>query len=93
MAFTGSHMAGKDARIVLMTRRENIRSAVRDRIARLLILLAAILLLGDLVWIFPHLTSLVLAAVRRSPEGTMLGAALALLVAAWVIRRRSETAP
>jgi len=76
-----------------MTRRENTRSAVRDRIAKLLIILAAILLLGDLVWIFPHLTSLLLDAVRRSPEGTMLAAALALLVAAWVIRRRSEMAP
>ena len=76
-----------------MTRRESTRSAVRDRIAKLLIILAAILLLGDLVWIFPHLASLLLTAVRRSPEGTMLAAALALLVAAWVIRRRSETAP
>lgn|GEM_PF-6738953 len=71
-----------------MTRREGTPSAVRNRIAKLLIILAAILLLGDLVWIFPHLASLLLAAVRRSPEGALLAAALALLITAGVIRRR-----
>lgn len=61
---------------------------MRDRVAKLLIVLATLLLLGDLAWIFPHLASLLLAAVRRSPEGAILAAALALLITAGVIRRR-----
>ena len=59
---------------------------MRNRIAKLLILSAALLILGDLAWVLPRLAPFLLAAVRRAPETAMLAGALCLLVAAWVIR-------
>jgi hypothetical protein len=59
---------------------------MRDRIAKLLIGLAAVLILADLAWVFPRLAFLLLDAVRRSPEVAMLAGALGLLVAAWAVR-------
>ena len=79
-------MTGKDARMMGMTRQEETHPVLRDRIARILIALAAFLLLADVVWVFPHLAALLLDAVRRSPEGEILAAAFVLLVAAWWIR-------
>ena len=59
---------------------------MRDRIAKLLIGLAVVLLLGDLVWVFPRLVSALLDAVRRAPETALLAGAFGLFLAAWVIR-------
>jgi hypothetical protein len=64
---------------------------MRNRIAKLLILSAALLILGDLAWVLPRLAPFVLAAVRRAPETAMLAGALCLLIAAWVIRRRPRS--
>jgi hypothetical protein len=59
---------------------------MRDRIAKLLIGLAVVLILGDLAWALPRLAPSMLRAVRDSPETAILGTALALLVAAWLLR-------
>jgi hypothetical protein len=59
---------------------------MRDRIAKLLISLAVVLILGDLAWVFPRVAFLLLDAVRRSPEMAMLAGALGLLIAARVVR-------
>jgi hypothetical protein len=65
---------------------------MRDRIAKLFIVLAAVLILADLAWVFPRLAIPLLDAVRRSPELVMLAAAFGLLIAARVVRsgRRVE---
>jgi len=59
---------------------------MRDRIAKLLIGLAVVLILGDLAWALPRLAPSVLQAVRDSPETAILGTALAFLVTAWLLR-------
>jgi hypothetical protein len=59
---------------------------MRDRIAKLFIGLAVLLILGDLVWVFPRLAAALLDAVRRAPETALLAGALCLLLAAWAIR-------
>lgn len=59
---------------------------MRDHIAKVLIVLAVVLILGDLVWVLPRLAPFLLDAVRRAPEITLLAGALCLLIAAWVVR-------
>jgi hypothetical protein len=59
---------------------------MRDRIAKLLIGLAVVLILGDLAWVLPRLAPSMLRAVHDSPETAILGTALALLIAAWLLR-------
>lgn len=78
-------MTSKDVRIGSSTRRGDMR----DRIAKILILLAVLLILGDLAWVLPRLASYLLGAVRKAPEAMMLAGALGLLIAAWAVRRAS----
>jgi hypothetical protein len=59
---------------------------MRDRIAKLFIGLAVVLILGDLVWVFPRLAAALLDAVHRAPETALLAGALGLLLAAWALR-------
>jgi hypothetical protein len=68
---------------------------MRNRIAKILIVLAVLLILGDLAWVLPRLAPFLLDAVRKAPEATMLAGALCLLIAAWVVRRqpRCPTVP
>ena len=75
-------MPSKDDRMILSTRRGDMR----DHIAKILIVLAVLLILGDLAWVLPRLAPFLFDAVRKAPEATMLAAALGLLIAAWVIR-------
>lgn len=78
-------MTSKDVRMIPSTRRGDMR----DRIAKILIGLAVLLLLGDLAWVLPRLTPFLLGAVRKAPEATMLAGALCLLIVAWAVRRAS----
>jgi len=78
-------MTSKDVRIGASTRRGDMR----DRIAKILIGLAVLLLLGDLAWVLPRLASYLLDTVRKAPEAAMLAGALGLLIAAWAVRRAS----
>jgi hypothetical protein len=59
---------------------------MRNRIAKILILTAVLLLLGDLAWVLPRLAPFLLHAVQRAPETAMLVGALGLLIAARVVR-------
>lgn len=59
---------------------------MRDRIAKGMIVLAVLLLVGDLLWVLPRLAPYLLAAVRRAPEALLLAGALGLLIAAQVMR-------
>ena len=79
-------MTSKDDRIGSSTRRGDMR----NRIAKILIVLAVLLILGDLAWVLPRLASFLLDAVRKTPEAAMLAGALCLLIAAWAMRSGSS---
>lgn len=61
---------------------------VRERIARLLILLAFALLVGDLAWSLRRLAPTLLPVMVHSLGAVLLEAALLLLVAAWALRSK-----
>ena len=81
-------MTSKDDRMISPTRRGDMR----DRIAKILIVLADLLILGDLAWVLPRLASYLLDAARKAPEAAMLAGALCLLIAAWAVRARKSAA-
>jgi hypothetical protein len=73
----------------LVTCEENMR----DRIAKGMIVLAVLLLLGDLLWVLPRLAPVLLIAIRRAPEILLLAGALLLLIAAQVVRSARSQGP
>jgi len=79
-------MPSKDDRMIPST----CRGDMRDHIAKILIVLAVLLLLGDLAWVLPRLAPFLLGAVRKAPETAMLAGALCLLLAAWAVRSRDR---
>jgi uncharacterized membrane protein YeiB len=66
---------------------------MRDRITKGMIVLAVLLLAGDLLWVLSRLAPILLAAVRRAPEALLLAGALLLLIAAQVVRSARSQGP
>jgi hypothetical protein len=59
---------------------------MKNRLSRLFITLALVLLVADLAWVLPRLAPTVLHAALASPGAVLLTGALGLLVAAGLLR-------
>jgi hypothetical protein len=59
---------------------------MKNRLSRLFIVLALVLLVADLAWVLPRLAPTLLAAARASPGAVLLAGALGLLIAAGLLR-------